>query len=167
MRLPTPFRRLARVAAALLLAGTGGCAVFEPEPREAEREKLARARATWLRQRMVSYEYEHVASCSCFSLLTEPSIVVVDDGQVTEVRSVRDGEPTAISPSYWPTVERLFAVLEAAYDQNAAIVYVNYHPTLGYPTDAFIDGSVNVADDEYSFHAKGVMPRQYAAQPQR
>jgi hypothetical protein len=58
------------------------------------------------------------------------------------------------------TVEQVFDVIEEAYRERAEEVQVTYHPTLGYPTDLFIDYVEEVADDE-----RGVQITDFEALP--
>src|SRR5688500_17175717 len=98
-------RHARSLALALLLAGAGGCAVLEPEARVLERRELAEAEARGAAQGLRSYEFVYAVQCTCSVELTQPSVVMVQEGEVEAVRYVRGGEPSAISTSYWPTVE--------------------------------------------------------------
>lgn len=50
-------------------------------------------------------------------------------------------------------MEELFDLVERGIDDDAAELRVTYHPTLGYPTEAFIDFRENVADEEMGWTA--------------
>ncbi|MBT5773744.1 MAG: hypothetical protein HOH95_05130, partial [Dehalococcoidia bacterium] len=49
------------------------------------------------------------------------------------------------------TIDGLFNLIEEAIDQRAAAINVTYHPTLGYPLDAYIDYDLRIADEELGF----------------
>jgi hypothetical protein len=56
------------------------------------------------------------------------------------------------------TIDGGFEKIQAALDQNAAEVTVDYDPARGYPRSVFVDDSRQVADEERSFQISDFAP---------
>lgn len=153
--MPPRLRRLlpTSLLAALLLV-VGGCAVFEPEPIEVERQALARARAQWGERGPRDYRYVYAPRCECPPTLQRPVWVTVREGAVRATAYVDGLGPELTTPYGYPTIDELFAELELAYRQQVPSVQVRYDGTLGYPADATIaSGLVTSNGVRYGFAA--------------
>jgi hypothetical protein len=112
-----------------------------------QRLELQANRAKWQRAALASYTV--VLQESCFCVYTQPvRLYVVND---VIVRALPFSGDTAVSPAFFPTVDRLFAFIDDAIRRHAAVLRVTYDPTLGYPVEIVYDGAVNVADDEVTY----------------
>ncbi len=109
--------------------------------------ELQANRAKWQRAALSSYTL--VLQESCFCAYTQPvRLYVVND---VIVRALPFSGDTAVSPTFFPTVDRLFAFIDDAITRHAAVLRVTYDPALGYPVEIVYDGAVNVADDEITY----------------
>jgi hypothetical protein len=115
-------------AGMLLLAACGG-GVTEPT------DDLARARARWARRGPTDYTLTIYRSCECLPEMSGPVTVTVRRGAVVAQQYERTGAPVAgaYAPNF-PSVEGLFARIEAGLREIPRPREIRYHPTLGYPT---------------------------------
>ncbi|HSQ31210.1 MAG TPA: DUF6174 domain-containing protein [Gemmatimonadaceae bacterium] len=146
-RRPVPFVAPFRTAifAAALSLGLLGCG--DGTSPVSQRLELQANRAKWQRAALVSYTL--VLQQSCFCAYTQPvRLYVVND---VIVRALPFSGDTAVSPTFFPTVDRLFAFIDDAITRRAAVLRVTYDPTLGFPIEIVYDGAVNVADDEVTY----------------
>jgi Family of unknown function (DUF6174) len=129
----------------LVLSGAGCSDVTGPGP-------LDDARALWLEAGATSYSYELQPLCFCG--FTNNSRVTVSNGVVTSVfdleeqRFLEDTQTQLYVP-----VERLFDILEEALAQDVHSLEVEYDPSLGFPTEFFIDYEENTVDEELGYRA--------------
>jgi hypothetical protein len=138
-----PFRTA--LLAATLSLGLLGCG--DGTSPVSQRLELQANRAKWQRAALTSYTL--VLQESCFCAYTQPvRLYVVND---VIVRAFPLSGDTAVSPTFFPTVDRLFAFIDDAITRRAAVLRVTYDPTLGYPVEIVYDGAVNVADDEITY----------------
>jgi hypothetical protein len=131
MRIP------ALIAASLSLALAAACtptpAPSDPPPVEANGDGAA-AQRTWEAHRPAAYAYD--LEISCFCIHRGRYAVEVRDGAITSVRDAATGQPAAESRAEWIiTVDRLFEVIRQA-SQAGTPTRVQYHPQMGYPTEA-------------------------------
>ena len=141
-------RSLAMVAALLLAAGC--------RESTAPSSDLVDARRRWLLNGPASYEFTYGASCFCGQEFLRPWVIRVAAGQVTSVRFADTGaEVSASAAAFAPTIDRLFDDIAGAVQRGAQVVDVTYDPQYGYPVRGAIDGSAQVADDEYWFSVAG------------
>ncbi len=127
MRLST--RRSVALATLLLGAGAACNSVTGPE------HELVAARARWAQRGPTTYRMTVVRSCECLPKMSGPVVLTVTNGTVEQRVYERGGTP--VPPSYaelFPSVDGLFARLEAMLHQAGTVVTVRYDPTLGYPT---------------------------------
>lgn len=133
---------VAAVLALGLLSCGDGTSPLDP------RLDLAANRAKWQRAGLVSYTY--TLQQFCFCAFTQPvRLYVVNDVVVRAFASPGD---SAVSPQFFPTVDRLFTFIDDAIARRAAVIRVTYDPTLGYPVEIVYDGALNAADDEVTYH---------------
>ena len=149
--------RIAALAGAVTLAlAAGACGdIFGSSELGRERERLASARARWASADVQSYELTVGRSCFCGDV--GPITVTVEDGQVVSRVYTESGQPVPAERfTDLDTVEDLFEFVEAALDEDPADVNVRYDERHGFPTTAFFDFEVNVADEENGFVVHGV-----------
>jgi hypothetical protein len=127
------------------------------DDRPATRAALQQARGHWNSLGITDYQYAFQRSCFCAPDFRAPVRIEVRQGQVAEVASVETGQ--ARPTEGYPTVEDLFARLQAALDSGAENVQVAYDPGLGYPTRFFIDQSTRIADEELWVETSGLSRR--------
>jgi len=130
----------------------------------ADVEGLAEARTRWSLAAISQYEYGYNKYCDCHPETPPETFVSVDLNSVVDVRHKLVDSPRIVPADpgnfylYW-TIEDLFSLVEAAADRDA-IVRVQFHPSLGYPTSIYIDYNVELIGDEVdvkvtSFSATG------------
>lgn len=145
---------LTLVAALLLLLATAcdsdpGTPVPElrdPNLETTHSRALDAARALWTARGATNYDLRLSWLCFCpVDVVAERTLEVRND---TITSGAIPGETGILSQQRIPD---LFDLIEDAIDQRAASINVNYHPTLGYPLDANIDYSLNIADEELGF----------------
>lgn len=134
------------ILAATLSLGLLGCG--NGTSPVSQRLELQANRAKWQRAGLVSYTY--TLQQFCFCAFTQPvRLYVVNDVVVRALASPGD---SAVSPQFFPTVDRLFTFIDDAIARRAAVIRVTYDPTLGYPVEIVYDGALNAADDEVTYH---------------
>jgi len=104
------------------------------------------------------WRYTLERTCFCMPGRLEAT-VHVENGQVVSISNVRgDGEPfDGASPSDFKSIEELFALINEAEREGAAVVQVTYDEVLGYPTDIYIDRDERLADEEIFYRASDVV----------
>lgn len=114
--------------------------------------ELARARETWQRAGLVSYEYGYNKFCECHGDSPPETLVTVTSGRVTQVRHRRAGFEREVPAAdknlqfYW-TVPELFDLLETALAREATVRF-RFDASLGYPTSVYIDYAASTVGDE-------------------
>ena len=115
---------------------------------------LAAAKRRWSVTAPAAYQITVAPSCFCPSEVTRPATLTVRDGQVESRRYVDTGAD--VDPRYatsFPSVDGLFAIIDAAVARGAARVEATYDATRGYPISIAIDYLFQVADDESFYGA--------------
>lgn len=126
----------------------------------AQEAELTAARATWQRAQLRAYEYGYRKYCDCHREAPPETIVTVRDGAVTAVRHRPQNANVEVTAEqrnlefYW-TVEGLFALLDAALARGAE-VRAAYDPSLGYPTEIYIDYDRDFIGDELDLRMTSV-----------
>lgn len=140
------------VALAMLVA-VAGCS----DPTGPDRD-LERAAALWAGQDLASYTY--VFDQSCFCGFTGPVRLTVTDGAVVAAQSLPgSSDPdTAQDPTWFPTIDELFDRLRSAVESDPVVFLVTYDSILGFPASASVDISEQIADEEYAFEVRDVVP---------
>jgi hypothetical protein len=142
-------RLRATFLAALLLASGLGCTPT-PQPSTGHSltaaEALAQAERRWAANKVANYDFSIRVECFCFL----PPIMTF---QVRDDESSAPGldAATRARVNSFATVEAVFALLSEHLKRQPATFEVDYDQTLGHPTKAAIDVSVNAADDELRF----------------
>jgi hypothetical protein len=130
-----------------LLAGViaAGCSsVFEPGSKQSE---LDANRQKWATRGFRDYTFTH--SMVCFCPVENPMTLTVLNDSVVSAKVQRTG--AELNPRWLKTINGLFDFIDRAIDEHAAVLEVEYDPSLGYPTRIIYDGSKNVADDEVTY----------------
>lgn len=152
-----PRRRRAILALpALLVTLACGSGPLEPEERL---EELAEARRVWEARGPTSYAFTYELNCFCGGPGVPPARVTVTGGRVTGAFIPSEGRqvPEEDLPAY-PTVEELFADVEAWLERDPAAARAEFDPSLGHPVDVFVDFEKNVADEELGFRIRDLAP---------
>ncbi|MCZ6867419.1 MAG: DUF6174 domain-containing protein [Chloroflexi bacterium] len=124
----------------------------------AQRE-LDKNRQIWESQGLTDYRMAFQWFCFCVPEYVAPVVVSVrDTNTIDGVTFSETGAP--VDPSSfdrYETVDGLFDLIQAAIDQNAFSISVEYDPELGYPAGASIDYQRLVIDEERGFTAEVLM----------
>ncbi|HLF11379.1 MAG TPA: DUF6174 domain-containing protein [Gammaproteobacteria bacterium] len=113
---------------------------------------LEAGRSLWQAAGLTDYEYGYQKYCDCHPESPPETIVTVRAGAVVAVRHRPQNYSQEVPAEqrnlqfYW-TVDGLFALLESAHRRGAQ-VRVDYHETLGYPTQIYIDYDADFIGDE-------------------
>ncbi|MCE9602930.1 MAG: DUF6174 domain-containing protein [Gemmatimonadetes bacterium] len=135
---------------AVLLSSLLGCDSSTGLESGAEARTLAAAAAKWEATATPSYRFTLQRFCEC--LYTSPLRVTVRNGVVLRAQVIDTGDfllDTELGAVQ--TVPQIFTILARALDLPAASFFARYDPTWGFPTEASIDHSRQVVDDEFSF----------------
>lgn len=147
--------RKALVGGALVsvaLAAFPACNLMGNEDAE-ERARLAGARSRWRGAGISDYSYELRKACFCPVEVVGPFAITVRGGAVASVVYLPTGAPVAPVPERHPTVDGLFAVVDATLDRNPDRLAIDYDPALGYPRRIEVDTIVRATDDEVTYEA--------------
>lgn len=112
---------------------------------------VLRHQGRWERSRVANYVYTGAWNCFCPIDYTADAEVTVRGGAVVSVASADPAVPNIPDPERFVSVKALFAVLQAALDENAARIDVTYNKEFGYPEQFFVDYHENIADEERGF----------------
>lgn len=157
---PSPAAGRARWAAACLAAClvASGCGILDAGPQGAE-DDLRRAQARWVRAAIDDYDI--VVSRMCFCLEVGPVLVRVRNGVRVETVVVVDDAEGPLAPNliaFYPTIDELFGLIQEAVRDGVHELRVTYHPSLGFPTDLWVDRSPSIADEEFGYQVGLVVP---------
>jgi hypothetical protein len=137
--------------AVLLTLSAGGCNADVTGPVG----ELAVARARWTSVAPVAYSVVVSRSCECLEAAAGPVLVSVRNGVAQSRQYTATGAPVAAGLSeQFPTVEGLFAVIDAAIRDRIQPMQVVYDPALGYPTRVIIGDTS--ADGGAAYFARDV-----------
>ncbi len=132
-----------------------GCATVGPEESE-----LRIQRAAWQALGIADYDFQMSITCFCVTDVFRDVDIQVRGNLITAIRYADTGQPvdtTAWNP--YGTIETLFDRVQDAIDRQAHSLVVEYDPQLHYPRRIEIDLDQQMADEEISYHAKGVTDR--------
>lgn len=133
----------------------GACGDDPLGPRE---EALTAARGVWEATGFTAYTYQYSMSCFCPPQLLETALVSVSGDRITGVflvDSARQAAPETFD--LYETIDGLFDRLARDLANDPAVFEVTYDPEAGFPTSAQVDISEQIADEEYSFSASGLV----------
>ena len=138
-------RRTLLIGIALTLAACGGGIL----------ERSDEGRQTWIERGPQSYRYQLTLDCFCPEEVRGPFRITVDSGAVAGVvRTSSPADAVAIVDFLDPTIEGLFALIEANAD--ADIIDFTYDGQLGYPVSIILDPSADNFDDELSVFVRNL-----------
>lgn len=127
--------------AVAVLAGCAPAAESMAQPAPAADTGWAAAKRTWEARRPAAYAY--TLGVSCFCIHRGEYAVQVRDGRIVSVRDAATGAPADESRAQWiVTVDALFDQIRQAAERGTSL-RVQYHPELGYPTEAEIGTLAN------------------------
>ena len=110
---------------------------------------LAKARARWSANRPTAYAFTIVRDCNCFDQAIGPVRVTVANGTVqSQIYTYNSQTVTSQYAGLFPDIDGLFALIQAAFEANAARVDGTYDASAGYPREVFIDYAHPTVDDE-------------------
>lgn len=132
-------------SAATVLALACSSALLDPS----EQRELRSAEARWAEYGLTDYSFAYRHDCFCADGGRRVQITV-RSGLATDVTPADAGGPLAAqAPSGWPTVDTLFARLDALVGNKSREDWefdAQYDPTLGYPTTIRLTAPSSVAD---------------------
>ena len=117
--------------ATVLTLNVGACSSTSTGPEAG----LAAARARWAKLAPAAYTITLYRSCECLAEMSGPVEVAVRSGTVVSRHYVQSG--AAVAPQYadlFPTVEGLFAIIDAAVRDGTRPLDARYEAALGYPS---------------------------------
>ncbi len=111
--------------------------------------------AIWQDADISHYKYDLWIGCFCVFRDEIPLTIEVQDGEVVSITKATGGLVDETDPNHelfmkYATLDRLFASLEEDTASGAEQITVSYDPLYGFPVEAYIDHSQQIADDELS-----------------
>jgi hypothetical protein len=114
---------------------------------------LAHNHLKWQSQHITHYRFSLDVRCFCGFTGQMPLTIEVRDGQLVS-ETDKTGQPVGAqfkdAFDKYDTIEKLFALLDAAKNGGADRVDIAYDPQYGFPQSAYIDYMANATDDENS-----------------
>lgn len=112
-------------------------------------------RELWDSHNILAYKYDFQRICFCPQELTAPVTIQVQNKRIVAVSEVATDEPVdAARWEYYLTVEELFDEINAAIDQEAYEIVVDYNSELGYPASVELDADKYTIDEEVGFRVE-------------
>ena len=134
-----------------LLPLVAGCMPTAPSPVEGLRHN----RHLWEERRPETYEFVLAReACECPAEWLVPTRVIVHQTKVLAAEHVGTGLSVAMDAHHVMTVDQLFELVEAAFQDDAVRVEVTYDLEFGYPSSIFIDYRANLVDEEVGISAR-------------
>lgn len=127
-----------------LIAGAAGCG---SDPTEVEWSTLSAAERLWSEHGPGTYDYVYTSVCFC---PYTPRRVSVSGGEVVAVEPIPPAEPPS-EPLEGYTTEELFDRIRQELARDPHEHRLEFHPTLGYPLEAWFDYEENTVDEEWGF----------------
>lgn len=115
------------------------------------------AKAAWAANGPASYAMTVSRVCVCDGP-QEPVRVTVENGTVVSRIIISTGDPVGGLASEYPAVPGLFALIEDARRNSAYSIIVEYHPTLGYPTQIILNLNPGSVTDDRSYAISALDP---------
>ncbi len=115
-------------------------------------------RTKWSAAAIDTYEYHFGNFCLCPPTIVGPTIIAVEGGRVTQLRSA-DGVPFEPQEDVrYPTIEDLFDDVQSAIDRGLGMdsLSVRYDDQWGFPSELFVDWVAELADEETSYSASNL-----------
>jgi hypothetical protein len=130
----------------ILAVALSACSALGQSEGESNQQK-------WQDANISHYRFQLNVGCFCTYRAQMPVTVEVQDGKVVSMTTV-DGQAVAETDPLtefvlkYATIDGIFAELNSEDVKNADQVTVTYDPTYGFPVDASIDFSQDMADEE-------------------
>lgn len=112
------------------------------------RSDVAKARAKWEDKGIVNYEFE--VQQLCFCAFRTPNLVVVKNGQVTQVLDPATRQPREYDHTWFRTIPEWLDWIEEAQKDKPQKLEVSYDPNYGFPSDINYNQSDMIADEEFT-----------------
>ena len=130
--------------------------------RQLSRLSKNRFEEIWKRQQIENYRFTIKADCFCTLSKYSPGIVTVKNGVVESIASKTNGKSLVrgqgnddfdrkINEIYindFPTISRMFEMVQTAINENAYWVWAEYDLHRGYPTKISLEYDRQTTDDE-------------------
>lgn len=114
-------------------------------------------RDRWLESGVDSYRYRFRWVCFCVPDHVRAVDVTVLNGAVASVVDAETRQPLdAAEAANYRTILQLFDFLGDAIDRPAHDIRAGFDPTLGFPSEAYVDYVANIADEELGFRVDWV-----------
>lgn len=138
---------------------------FVSSCRQFQRISKNRFEEIWKRQQIENYRFTIRADCFCTLHKYSPAIVTVKNGVVESVVSkakgtslvrgqgdnVFDAKIYEMYINDFPTIPRLFEMVQDAIDHDAYRVWAEYDSARGFPTKVSIEYDRETTDDEFNY----------------
>jgi hypothetical protein len=138
-----------------LLPLLSGCVIFSSDEGDLQ-EELDSHRLMWETAGITDYRIRFQRLClNCSVDLLVPVHITVRDGVIESVTDVDTGQP--VDPDnfgFYQTIDEMFDTIQFAIDENAAEIDVTYDEVLGFPSDANIDLSRSLINDDTQFEVR-------------
>lgn len=145
--------RLVRAALPMVLLALASCSGDLSTARSPQMD-LAAARQRWAQSGAASYQITVSRGCNCLDETTGRVIVTVRDGQVESRRYEHTGADVPAWAAQWfPTVDGLFDIVDAALEAHDETVDVVYDASRGFPVSIRTDESATMTDDDHYYGA--------------
>lgn len=109
-------------------------------------------RQRWQAQQLTNYRYRFNLSCFCDPKLNEPVEIEVRNGKAVRFVYVNTGKRAKPADyAAFDTIDKVFAIIDAANARGADEVSVEYDATFGFPTEIAIDETKEATDDEVAY----------------
>lgn len=132
--------------AALLTLSVNGCRSTVTGPKS----ELEEARARWSMIAPAAYTVVVSRSCECLPAAYGPVLVTVRNGVAQSRQYTQTGGAVTTTRDDWfPTIEKLFSIIDAAIRDGIQPLDVTYDPTYGYPTRVFIGETASDGGEAY------------------
>ena len=112
-------------------------------------------RQKWEQLNVANYQFQSQTSCFCTPEAVAPRNVLVENNQVVSLMVLDSTMALKQDDFQSRTIDQLFSLI-ALEESRAETLIVEYHSQMGYPTLISVDGSNQVADDEYTIQINGL-----------
>lgn len=108
-------------------------------------------RILWQSHAISDYEVDFQRICFCLPEITQAATLSIVNQVLDDANYLNGTTVNQNNYSHFLTINQAFALIEAAFTQSAAEIRVDYDPTYGFPTSAFVDYDKRIADEELQF----------------
>ncbi|MGE0401094.1 MAG: DUF6174 domain-containing protein [Kofleriaceae bacterium] len=147
-----------RIPIALATIAIAGCSDGNTSDKSPGEYQLETARADFRRTIIPSYTFRWRESCACPSEITNTiQIAVSGYTEITDATYASGGAVPANVRARLLTIDGVFDTIQAAFDEGADEIDVEYNLAYGYPTAVAIDYDTQIADEELSLTISDVL----------